>query len=72
MSRNYDEYCEECKGYNARGDNVSDNLDLAQCLDCGACYVTISKSKKLKTKGTNQKAWNEAVSEAYEHSGDEE
>ena len=67
MSRDYHEYCSECGRYNARRGFVSSTelvtKEVLQCLDCGACCVFITSRKKLKTHGTNEAAWKEAVLE---------
>ena len=85
MSRDYEEYCEECGEYNARRGHIGDNYQMIQCLNpnCGACWLETTTTQRLKTlppprlkenpklKWDNNKTWKEAQSEAYELIGEQ-
>ena len=75
MSRDYEEFCPECKRFSARkeiiNEDVSPYLDnsvfLLQCLekDCGACFkvTRVTEYDKLETKGTSDSDWKKAEKE---------
>ena len=76
MSRDYEMECPECKCQNARRGHMMDCKDgntyyALQCMDCGACFLEITTDRyvKLKTKGIDQDAYDDAWNEAWKIQG---
>ena len=66
MSREYDIYCEDCKKSSARGEWITDNISLNQCLKCGKIWVIKQTEIELEITGTTQQAWKDAERMAYQ------